>query len=300
MTHPVIQLDVEKGLKAGELVKRMGQTSYNARRLAMASELYGEMVERNARIFFTLAGAMIPGGMRNVISGMIRDGYIHALITTGANIVHDIIESFGIKHLQGREDEDDVYLRERNLNRIYDVYLPQEGFEKLENFMMEVLESMEGQKSSREFLNGVAEKIRDRHSVIRSAFDMDVPVFCPTLHDSVAGLHVMLHGKKLNIDLFSDIKELLDMMFQKGEKGVVIVGGGVPKNFTLQSMLLGDGFDYAIQITTDSPHFGGLSGATLDEAKSWCKLKEGAKAVTVYCDATIALPLIYARLMDGE
>ncbi len=298
MTVPVKQLNIEKGMKAGELVERMGFTSYNARRLAIASALYREMVEKNARIFFSLAGAMIPGGMRNVISGMIRDGYINALITTGASIVHDLIESLGIRHLQGNENENDVNLRERNLNRIYDVYLPQKGFEKLEEFMMGLLEDLEGVISSREFLELLADEIEDENSVIKSASENNVPIFCPTLHDSVLGLHVMLYGRKLRIDFFSDMKELLNMMFEKGRKGAVMIGGGVPKNFTLQSMLLGDGFDYAIQITTDSPHFGGLSGATLDEARSWCKLKERARAVTVYCDATIALPLIYAYLRE--
>ena len=91
---------------------------------------------------------------------------------------------------------------------------------------------------------------------------------------------------------------MVDLCFQDRKMGVFIVGGGVPKNFTLQAMLLGKGFDYAIQITTDSPQWGGLSGATLDEAKSWCKLSEGAETVTVYCDATIALPLIYGFLVD--
>ena len=298
MSLPIKHLTVKKSITAGELVEEMYYTSYNARRLGIASKLYREMVERDVQIFFSLAGAMIPGGMRNVISGMIRDGFIHTLITTGANVVHDVVEALGINHLQGDETEDDVSLKQKNLNRIYDVFLPQVGFEKLEEFIMSAVSEMRGGVSSREFLTILAEKIKDRNSVIKSALENDVPVFCPTLHDSVIGLHIMLYGKNMKIDFSSDMKELLNMMFEKKEKGAVMIGGGVPKNFTLQSMLLGEGFDYAIQITTDSPHFGGLSGATLDEAKSWCKLKESAKAVTVYCDATIALPMIYAYLKE--
>ncbi|MFN3384551.1 MAG: deoxyhypusine synthase family protein, partial [Archaeoglobaceae archaeon] len=139
---------------------------------------------------------------------------------------------------------------------------------------------------------------RLENSFLRTAFDKKIPVFCPTFHDSIAGLHLTLYGKKLVLDYRKDISEILDLCSQRRKMGIVIVGGGVPKNFALQAMLLSDGFDYAIQITTDSPQFGGLSGATLEEAKSWCKLKKDAKTVTVYCDATIALPLICSYLVD--
>ncbi len=281
-----------------ELVEMLSSTAFNARRLSEAAKICEEMVKSDSFVFLTLAGAMIPAGMRGVVAGMVENGFINALVTTGANIVHEVAEALGYGHLIGSSYVDDVELSESNLNRIYDVYIEQEAFEGVENFISSVLEDMSGKMASYEFIREIGSRIPDNNSFLKIAYEKNVPVFCPTLHDSIIGLHVMIYRKEFEIDFFRDVKKMLDLCFENKRSGVVVVGGGVPKNFTLQAMLLADGFDYAVQITTDSPQFGGLSGATLEEAKSWCKLKAGAKAVTVYCDATIALPMIYAYLLS--
>ncbi|MCD6493702.1 MAG: deoxyhypusine synthase [Archaeoglobaceae archaeon] len=279
-----------------DLIDAFSNTAFNAKRMGEAAKIYKEMVESKSFIFFTMAGAMIPAGMRLIVTDAMKNGFLDVFVTTGANIVHEVVESLGIGHYKGDANVDDVELANSNINRIYDVFLPQRAFEELENFVSPIISELDGKYTTFEFLWEIGKRIEDKNSFLRIAYERKIPIFCPTLHDSILGLHVAIYRKKLEIDLFKDVYSMLDLCYQKKKFGVVIVGGGVPKNFTLQAMLLNEGFDYAIQITTDSPHWGGLSGATLEEAKSWCKLKENAKAVTVYCDATIALPLIYSYL----
>jgi deoxyhypusine synthase len=289
--------DVFSDIKAADLVQMMGSMAFNARRLGEAARIYEQMIRNDSYIFFTLAGAMIPAGLRKIIAGLIRNEFINCLVTTGANIVHEIAEANGFSHLIGTAYANDIELSEKSLNRIYDVYIEQKAFEGVEEFLSSIISELEGVYTTYEFLWEVGKRVKDENSFLKIAYEKRTPIFCPTLHDSIAGLHVSIYRKDLQIDFFKDVTRMIDICFQKKRMGVVVVGGGVPKNFTLQAMLLAEGFDYAIQITTDSPHWGGLSGATLEEAKSWCKLKPNAKAITVYCDATIALPLLYAYLL---
>ncbi|WP_202319266.1 deoxyhypusine synthase [Archaeoglobus neptunius] len=292
--------EIRGGIRVSELIEMMKRTGFNARRLGEAAQVCNEMIKNDTFVFMTVAGAMVPAGMRNIIAGMLKNGFVNCLVTTGANIVHEISESLGLGHEIGSSYANDLELAERNINRIYDVFIAQEAFEKIEEFLSGVITELDGTYTSYEFLWEIGKRLDDSSSFLRIAWEKKIPIFCPTLHDSIAGLHVSIYRKDLQIDFFRDVNRMIDLCFQKRRMGVIIVGGGVPKNFTLQAMLLADGFDYAVQITTDSPQWGGLSGATLEEAKSWCKLKPDAKAVTVYCDATIALPLLYAFMLDSS
>ncbi len=289
--------EITKGISVAELIDQLSATAFNARRLAEAARICAEMMQECDHVFLTLAGAMIPAGMRNIVAGMIAKRYVNTLVTTGANIVHELVEALGYGHTIGSANVDDVRLAEENVNRIYDVFVDNRAFEAVESFLSGILSELEGNFGSYEFLREVGRRL-EAESFIRDAYEKDAAIVCPTLHDSIAGLHVSIYARRMRIDYVRDIKYLLDACFEAKRAGVIIIGGGVPKNFTLQAMLLADGFDYAVQITTDAPHFGGLSGATLEEAKSWCKLKANAKTVTVYCDATIALPMIYAYILE--
>ncbi|MDI9610009.1 MAG: deoxyhypusine synthase [Archaeoglobales archaeon] len=289
-------LKVEKGIRVSELVEKFSYTALNARRLGESGKIWKEMVKEDAFIFLTLAGAMIPAGMRDIIKDLLENRFAHSLVLTGANVVHEVCEALGFPHLSGSPLANDVELANKGVSRIYDVFMETPAFEGVERFFMETFKELSGVFSSYEILWEIGKRLQN--SFLSLAFENRIPVFCPTLHDSIAGLHLMLYGKNAVLNYSKDTKMLLDLCSQKRKMGIVIIGGGVPKNFALQAMLLAEGFDYAIQITTDTPQYGGLSGATLEEAKSWCKLKGDAKAVTVYCDATIALPLLYAYLID--
>ena len=285
-------------MTVSQLADSFSGCAFGAGRLWEAVDIYREMQnDRECTKFFGMAGAMVPAGMRQIVSDLIRNREIDILVTTGANLVHDIIESMGLHHYRGTEATDDVQLKHHAINRIYDVFLPEEHFAKLEEKLQSVLRDIPERLSITEFLSHIGSGLDDNNSILKSAHDMGVPVYCPAIQDSIIGLQAWLYRqtKPLNVDVFADMKGLIDRCYEAKRTGVLIVGGGVPKNFILQSMLVTPrSFDYAIQLTMDRPETGGLSGATLDEARSWGKVGENARAVTVYSDATITLPLIVA------
>jgi deoxyhypusine synthase len=303
----VKHLMLSKGMSVGELVDGFGYTAFNSRRIADAVDIYEEMIDIKAKKFFGLAGAMVPAGMRNIISDMIDWGWIDVLVTTGANLTHDLIEAFGCHHYlrSSSESEKDAELRREGINRIYDVFVSDEAFITLETNLWEIFEDI-GEKGKDISISGLireaGSRIEDENSIIRRAYEKDVPIFCPALADSIFGLHAWMYGQthSMSVNAFADMREFSDLCFESDKSGVAIVGGGVPKNFIFQSMLLNPdaGFDYAIQITMDRVETGGLSGASLEEAVSWGKIKERGRRVVVYSDATIVLPLICASLLD--
>ncbi|MHC1579177.1 MAG: deoxyhypusine synthase [Candidatus Alkanophagales archaeon] len=302
---------VRERMSVDELVRELGRCAFGARRLAAAVDIYDEMLERGAVKFLGLAGALVPAGLRGVISEMLRSGFVNVLVTTGANIVHDIIEALGGRHYLTTlavESIDDAALRTQGTSRIYDVLVRDEDFVRLEEFVRSVLGELEAEGrlekpiSIRELLAAFGERLDDEDSILRVAVERGIPVFCPAFADSMLGLHASLFKQTapLVVDAVADVRELISLCHDAELAGAVILGGGVPKNFIFQAMLLSPkgGFDYVIQITTDTPHAGGLSGATPDEAKSWGKVKSDAKTVVVYCDVTIALPIIVAALKE--
>lgn len=294
----IIPARITKNMSAGKLVECFQGCAFGAGRLYQAVDIYREMQDDpECTKFFGLAGAMVPAGMRQIVSDMIRDSEIDILVSTGANLVHDIIESMGLHHYKGTDATDDIQLKHEAVNRIYDVFLPERHFTDLEEKLQSIFRDIPVKLSITELLSHIGARLDDDNSILKSAYDMGVPVYCPAIQDSIIGLQAWLYKqtKPLNVDVFEDMRGLIDRCYEAKRAGVMIIGGGVPKNFILQSMLVTPrSFDYAIQLTMDRPETGGLSGATLDEARSWGKIGENARSVTVYSDATITLPMIVA------
>jgi len=304
LNKPIIPARITENMSVGELVDSFSGCAFGAGRLYEAVDIYREMItDRDCTKFFGLAGAMVPAGMRHIVSDMIRDREIDILVSTGANLVHDIIESLGLHHYKGTDTADDVQLQRDSVNRIYDVFLPEHHFTDLEEKLQSIFKEIPDKLSITELLSHIGKRLDDNNSILQSAYDMGVPVYCPAIQDSIIGLQAWLHKqtKPLHVDVFEDMRGLIDRCFDAKRAGVVIIGGGVPKNFILQSMLVTPrSFDYAIALTMDRPETGGLSGATLDEARSWGKIGENARSVTVYSDATITLPIIIAAAKCGK
>jgi len=303
--NPVKHAKVGKGITVADLMKQYETCAFGAGRLAKAVKIYKEMQAEDVTSFFGLAGAMVPAGMRQVVADMIRRRDIDVLVTTGANLVHDMIEAFGGEHCQGQCTANDIELKNCKIDRIYDVYLADQHFttfeDRFDTIVADILDS-HPQKlfTICEFLQEIGARIEDKNSILRAAVDNEVPVFCPAIADSSIGLQSWVFGYKrdLQVDTFRDIRQIMDICYKARRAGALFIGGGVPKNFIMQSMLLiPKGFDFAIQLTTDTPETGGLSGATLDEAKSWGKIGEHADTVTVYSDATITLPILVAATL---
>jgi deoxyhypusine synthase len=299
----VVQAKIRPGMTVGELVEEMGKSgAYNAGSLWHAANIYEAMLrDPEAVKFVGLAGAMVPAGMGGIISDLIDRGHVDVLVSTGANLTHDIIEAIGCSHYHGTAQCDDVMLHDEEINRIYDVYLPNEAFVRFEEFMQGIFSELPGGStlSIADLLHTIGTQLSG--GILARAAAHDMPVYCPAIQDSMIGLQYWLFDQthSVTIDAFRDMHGLMDRCFSAKRAGALLIGGGVPKNYIFQSMLMTpEGFDYAVQLTGDRPDLGGLSGATLDEAKSWGKITGEARAVTVYGDATITLPLLVAAVLE--
>ncbi|WP_342677649.1 deoxyhypusine synthase [Methanofollis sp. UBA420] len=300
---PVRQVRLSAGMTANELVRAIGGAgAYNGGALAKAVDIYEKMLrDEKATKYFGLAGAMVPAGMGGIVSELIEKGHIDILVSTGANLTHDTIEAIGCHHYHGNLTCDDVRLREEEINRIYDIFLPDEAFIRFEEFMQDCLSDIPDKSVIT--ISGLLRHIGEHldHGILATAAKNDVPVFCPAVQDSMLGMQFWFYNQTHHIvvDTFGDMHDIIDRCYAAEHAGAFLVGGGVPKNFIFQNkMITPSGFDYAIQLTGDRPDLGGLSGATLSEAQSWGKINEDAAAITVYGDATINLPLIAAAVLE--
>ncbi len=313
LENPTKSIEVKKR-KLSELTSAMKDTAFQGRKLGEAVEAWAEMLrEKEVTILMGLSGAMVPAGMGKIIAFLIRNKMIDCLVSTGANIFHDVHEALGGKHYKGSLAVSDEVLLKHRIDRMYDVYASEREFRKADHLISNFVKTLEPQReySSREFLSLLGAKISkqgDKNSITVSAYECGVPIFVPAMNDSSIGIGIAIArrgGHKLIIDSMKDVDELTRIVEQAKKTGVIYVGGGVPKNFIQQteviSSILGlelGGHDYAIQFTTDSPQWGGLSGSTFEESVSWGKIAPVAKKVQVFVDATIALPIVVHALLE--
>ena len=296
------QIKIKSQMKVSDLVEQMGGMGFQARNISEASDILRKMKnDKECKVFFGLAGAMVPSGMKQVIIDMIKEGYIDIIVSTGANLTHDLIEALGNKHYHGDSNSNDDELQKKGIDRIYNVFMKNDVYEKLEDFFKKNFEELQKTKSISEFLHKLGQLIENKNSILRVCYEENIPLFCPGISDSGIGLMMwgrIVNGKQSNIDVFSDMKDIIDISWTSKKRGVFYIGGGVPKNFIQQSLQFSKGADYGIQITTDRQESGGSSGAPLKEGISWGKMKSNANFVDIFCDASIALPLIFAAVKE--
>jgi deoxyhypusine synthase len=279
-------IKIKENMKVSELINEMSNSGFGAGKIAM-----------------------VPAGMKQIIIDLLE--HTNIFVTTGANLTHDLIEALGYAHYQGKEiinRLNDEELNKKGLDRIYNVLMPNNVYEKLEDFFEEYFSEFQKASNIKEFLwkigEVLSEKYPDSKSILKKCYENQIPLFCPGIADS--GIGLMMWGRKskspeknfTNIDVFSDMNEIIDIAWTSKKSGVIYIGGGLPKNFIQQSLQFSKGADYGIQITTDRAEPGGSSGAPLKEGISWGKMNPQADFVDVFCDATIALPLIYASIKE--
>ena len=297
----VEHIRLKKDMKVSELVNSMKKTGFGARKIAEASSIMKKMFDDKCKVFLGVAGAMVPAGMKQIIIELLDK--IDVFVTTGANLTHDLIESLGEEHYQGDELVDDKELNERGIDRIYNVFMKNSVYEKLEDFFKQNFDELKNCENIKDFLWKIGE-LAPNEGILKKCYEKKIPIFCPGIADS--GIGLMMWGRiieeksKTNIGVFNDMNEIIDISWGAEKTGVIYIGGGLPKNFIQQSLQFSKGANYGIQITTDRVEPGGSSGAPLREGISWGKMKKDANFVDVFCDATIALPLIYGAIKENS
>jgi deoxyhypusine synthase len=310
---PIEPFAVEAGLTADGLLGRMERISFQGRNLATARRIWKKMLEDDVTIFMGMAGALSAGGLRMVVAHLILHRYVDCLVSTGANLYHDLHETRGQHHYVGSAQVDDALLAEDRIDRVYDTFASEEEFIGNDNWIADFATTLEHRPyTSREFLfqlGGHLWKTTGREGILTSAFRANVPIFCPAIADSSIGMGLSQARQQTpgagHIDIIGDIVESANIVIHRPRTASVVLGGGTPKNFINQASVQAEfysdevtGHKYALQIVTDVPHFGGASGSTLEEAQSWGKLATDSDRVSVQADATIALPILASALAE--
>jgi len=326
----VKSIEVRNPKKISQLLAEMGETGFQGRKLAEVVDVWEKMIiDPNVTILMGYAGSLSTTGQSKIVKWLIENHFIDILVPTGANISEDIVEAMGFSYWQGSHLVDDAHLLKNDINRYYDVFGKESDYMKMIELIVEfILTLRDGHAyNSREFLYQFGKWLSKKgiESIVATAAENKVPIYCPAIVDSPYGdasLIAKSKGFNLVIDQVRDFSEFMGIAEKVRETGVIYIGGGVPKDF-IQLLCVSSPLQnpdlklrkrkggvhistnehyyphkYAIQITTDSPQWGGLSGCTFEEAVSWGKEDPDGKNVQCYCDATIALPLVAHALAE--
>jgi deoxyhypusine synthase len=305
----VRHIDVTR-FDARPLIRSYGDMSFQARNLATAADIINRMLaDTDCGVILTLAGSLFSAGLKDAVVLMIENNMVDAVVSTGANIVdQDFFEALGFRHYKGSPRVDDNQLRKLGIDRIYDTFIDEEELRVCDMTIAEIAGTLPpGPYSSREFIRTMGRwldqrRVKADHSLVHAAYRKEVPIFCPAFSDCSAGfglVHHQWHNRQhLTIDAVADFRELTRIKMEVGETGILMIGGGVPKNFTqdvvVATDILGEEqpmHKYAVQLTVADERDGALSGSTLLEACSWGKV-ESVHEQMVFCEATVGLPLL--------
>ena len=309
LSNPVEHIDI-KSFDARNIIDGMNKMSFTSRDTARAAGIYNEMLaDKDCSIFLTLAGSTSAGGCMNLYTDLVKNNMVDAIVATGASIIDmDFFEAIGFKHYQGSQFQDDTELRKNYIDRIYDTYIDEEELQACDQIICDIANTLKPKAyTSREFIKELGKYLKSnakkKNSLIEVAFNNNVPIFCPAFTDSSAGFGLVMHQEQkpnnhITIDSIREFRELTEIKLRSKQSGLLMIGGGVPKNFIQDTVvcaeLLGKKVDmhkYAIQITVADTRDGACSSSTLKEASSWGKV-DVTKEQMVFAEATSVLPLI--------
>jgi len=318
---PVEPMRLRPGMSVVDLVdvyRRAG--AFNGGRLAEGADLLGRMIDSGATIALTVTGAMAPAGMGGAFQAMIEAGFVDLVIATGANLYHDFHFALELPVVQGHFNVDDRELYRAGIERIYDVFITEDSLLDTDAFVRQALEkappALRGDISTPDLHHYLGHLLllhspHPERSWVATAARYDVPIFTPSPGDSSIGMNVAamkLRGGRTTVDPDLDVLLSTAIVYDAKVNGAIILGGGAPKNFYLQTQptlwqildLNRGGHEYVLQISTDSPQWGGLSGATPSEAISWGKVQADLvkNHVVIYADSTLAAPLVFSHALS--
>ena len=293
-----------------KIISSMEKMSFASRETANAAKIFNEMIkDKNCTIFLTLAGSTSAAGCMDLYKDLVKYNMVDAIVATGASIIDmDFFEALGFKHYQGSQFQDDNELRKNYIDRIYDTFIDEDELQLCDKKICEIADKLPPKSyTSREFIYEMGKYLKNnskkKNSLIKTAYDHNVPIFCPAFTDSSAGFGLVMHQEKnpkkhITIDSVREFRELTEIKIKSKSSGLFMIGGGVPKNFVQDTVicaeLLGKKTEmhkYAVQITVADSRDGACSSSTLKEASSWGKV-DTTKEQMVFAEATSILPLI--------
>ena len=309
LKNPVEHIDITS-FDSRKIISSMEKMSFASRETANAAKIFNEMIkDKNCTIFLTLAGSTSAAGCMELYKDLVKYNMVDAIVATGASIIDmDFFEALGFKHYQGSQFQDDNELRKNYIDRIYDTYIDEDELQLCDKKICEIADKLPPKSyTSREFIYEMGKYLKNNskkeNSLIKTAYDHNVPIFCPAFTDSSAGFGLVMHQEKnpkkhITIDSVREFRELTEIKIKSKSSGLFMIGGGVPKNFVQDTVicaeLLGKKTEmhkYAIQITVADSRDGSCSSSTLKEASSWGKV-DTTKEQMVFAEATSILPLI--------
>ena len=300
----VKDLHWKKGRKVLDLVKDLGRCGFQSIELNRATECFVRMKTEGAKIYLTFTSNMVTSGLRGFFAQLIKLGMADVVITTVGGLEEDIMRSLGEEFFIGSFYSDDVALHQKGVNRVGNLFIRNESYERFESWINDVLGKLYKKKKRypvSELLKEVGLLLEDENSILFQASRKDVPVFCPAITDGAFGFHLFMFQQDhpdFVVDVVKDFSRLIFSSSYDDKKGIIALGGGVSKHHAILGTLLGGGADYAVYMTTSRQWSGSLSGATTREAKSWGKIKDDADAVTVIGDVTITFPIAMFAALD--
>ncbi|WP_373088827.1 deoxyhypusine synthase [Sneathiella sp.] len=309
LSKTVEHIDI-KSFDARPIISAMGKMSFTSRDLARATDIFNMAVEDpDCAVILTLAGSTSAGGCMHVYRDLVEAGLVDAIVSTGASIVDmDFFEALGFRHYQADGAVDDNRLRDLYIDRIYDTYIDEEELQSCDEAVKVIADALEPRAySSREFIKEMGRWLKDnsvkKNSLIETCYDHDVPIFVPAFSDCSAGFGLVKHqvenpDRHLSIDSVKDFRELTEIKIAAGTTGLLMIGGGVPKNFVQDTVvcaeILGKEVDmhkYAVQISVADVRDGACSSSTLKEAASWGKVNTVWEQM-VFAEASSVVPLL--------
>jgi deoxyhypusine synthase len=311
---PINQIQINENMTIRELVDNFATMSIQARNIGNAAKIWERMLtdEERPTIFLGLTGPLIAAGLRNILSEIVKKNMVDVVVSTGAIMYQDLLYARGGKHHHGTINVNDEKLRDLRINRIYDVFSDDMLFFEADDYVDKYTQSnmQPGSYSSRQFLMELSKEIEDENSILKACYDTKTPIFVPALNDCSIGIGLTKYWAnnkekpKVTIDSIKDNYEMVQIILELKSTGAVYIGGGVPKNFINDAIVMAnfdfgaevEGHKYAIQISTAIPMDGGLSGSTLGEAIAWGKVKGDARKSMVFLEASIGLPLLFGYL----
>ena len=317
LKNPVTHIDITD-FDSRKIIESMGKMSFTSRDTANASKIFNEMIEdKDCTIFLTLAGSTSAAGCMQIYSDLVKYNMVDAVVATGASIIDmDFFEALGFRHYQGSQFQDDAELRANYIDRIYDTYIDEEELQACDKIICDIANKLKPKSyTSREFIwelgKFLSKNSKKKGSLIETAYNNNVPIFCPAFTDSSAGFGLVMHQEQnpknhITIDSIREFRELTEIKIKSKQSGLFMVGGGVPKNFVQDTVvcaeLLGKKIDMhknAVQITVADTRDGACSSSTLKEASSWGKV-DLSKEQMVFAEASSVLPLIASDAFHKE